>query len=116
MWHDASTPDPVFTDTLELDLATVEPSMAGPKRPQDRVALTSVAASFAKDLAAGTMGVPGDKADLRAPVEGANYDLGHWRRGDRAITSCTNTSNPYVLVARAVARKARAKGLSRSPG
>jgi aconitate hydratase len=116
MWHDASTPDPVFTDTLELDLSTVEPSLAGPKRPQDRVALTSVAGSFAKDLAAGTMGVPGDKADLRVPVEGANYDLGHGDVVIAAITSCTNTSNPYVLVAAGlVARKARAKGLKPKP-
>jgi aconitate hydratase len=116
MFRDASTPDPVFTDTLELDLATVEPSLAGPKRPQDRVALTNVAASFSKDLAAGTMGVPGDKADLRVPVEGANYDLGHGDVVIAAITSCTNTSNPYVLVAAGlVARKARAKGLRPKP-
>jgi aconitate hydratase len=116
MWHDASTPDPVFTDTLELDLSTVVPSMAGPKRPQDRVALTDIATSFAKDLAAGTMGVPGDKADLRVPVEGANYDLGHGDVVIAAITSCTNTSNPYVLVAAGlVAKKARAKGLKPKP-
>jgi aconitate hydratase len=116
MWRDASTPDPVFTDTLELDLSTVEPSMAGPKRPQDRVPLTQVAPSFAKDLAAGTMGVPGDKADLRVPVAGANYDLGHGDVVIAAITSCTNTSNPYVLVAAGlVARKARAKGLKPKP-
>ncbi len=116
MWRDSSTPDPVFTDVLELDLSTVEPSMAGPKRPQDRVALSSVASSFAKDLAAGTMGVPGDKADLRVPVEGANYDLGHGDVVIAAITSCTNTSNPYVLVAAGlVARKARAKGLKPKP-
>ncbi len=116
MWRDSDTPDPVFTDTLELDLATVEPSLAGPKRPQDRVALGNVATSFAKDLAAGTMGVPGDKADLRVPVAGANYDLGHGDVVIAAITSCTNTSNPYVLVAAGlVARKARAKGLRPKP-
>jgi len=112
LWRDASTPDPVFTDTMELDLSTVEPSMAGPKRPQDRVPLTQVSTSFAKDLAAGTMGVPGDKADLRVPVEGRNYDLGHGDVVIAAITSCTNTSNPYVMVAAGlVARKARALGL-----
>ncbi len=112
MWRDETTPDPVFTDTLELDLSTVEPSMAGPKRPQDRVALGSVGASFAKDLAAGTMGVPGDEANKRVPVEGSNFDLGHGDVVIAAITSCTNTSNPYVLVAAGlVARKARAKGL-----
>ncbi len=116
MWRDASTPDPVFTDTLELDMGTVEPSMAGPKRPQDRVALSGVAAGFSKDLAGGVMGVPGDKPDLRVPVAGANYDLGHGDVVIAAITSCTNTSNPYVLVAAGlVARKARAKGLHPKP-
>ncbi|NKC33237.1 aconitate hydratase AcnA [Falsiroseomonas selenitidurans] len=113
LWRDASTPDPVFTDTMELDLSTVEPSMAGPKRPQDRVPLTQVSTSFGKDLAAGTMGVPGDKADLRVPVSGKNYDLGHGDVVIAAITSCTNTSNPYVMVAAGlVARKARALGLT----
>ena len=112
MWRDDTTPDPVFSDTLELDLATVEPSMAGPKRPQDRVALGSVGTSFAKDLASGAMGVPGDKASKRVAVEGASFDLGHGDVVIAAITSCTNTSNPYVLVAAGlVARKARAKGL-----
>ncbi|MCA3366155.1 MAG: aconitate hydratase AcnA, partial [Roseomonas sp.] len=99
MFREEGMPDPVFTDTLELDLSTVEPSMAGPKRPQDRVALSNAAPAFLKDLAAGTMGVPGDQADLRVPVEGANYDLGHGDVVIAAITSCTNTSNPYVLVA-----------------
>jgi aconitate hydratase len=109
-------PDPVFTDTLELDLSTVEPSMAGPKRPQDRVALSNAAPAFLKDLAAGTMGVPGDQADLRVPVEGANYDLGHGDVVIAAITSCTNTSNPYVLVAAGlVAKKAVEKGLTAKP-
>ncbi len=116
MWRDATTPDPVFTDTLELDLATVEPSLAGPKRPQDRIGLGNVAASFRKDLAAGAMGVPGEQAELRVPVEGANFDLGHGDVVIAAITSCTNTSNPYVLVAAGlVARKARAKGLKPKP-
>jgi aconitate hydratase len=116
MWRDESTPDPVFTDTLELDLSTVEPSLAGPKRPQDRVALSGVAAGFQKDLAAGVMGVPGENANLRVPVEGAEYDLGHGDVVIAAITSCTNTSNPYVLVAAGlVARKARAKGLAPKP-
>jgi aconitate hydratase len=116
MFRDSSSPEPVFTDTLELDLSTVEASMAGPKRPQDRVALGNVGGSFAKDLAAGVMGVPGDKAELRVPVEGANYDLGHGDVVIAAITSCTNTSNPYVLVAAGlVAKKARAKGLRPKP-
>ncbi|RVT91468.1 aconitate hydratase AcnA [Rhodovarius crocodyli] len=116
MWRDATTPDPVFTDTLELDLSTVEPSLAGPKRPQDRVLLSGVAQGFEKDLAAGVMGVPGDQPNLRVPVAGANHDLGHGDVVIAAITSCTNTSNPYVLVAAGlVARKARAKGLMPKP-
>jgi aconitate hydratase len=116
MWHDATSPDPVFTDTLDLDLSTVEPSLAGPKRPQDRVALPQVATAFGKDLASGALGVPGDKAGLRVPVSGANHDLGHGDVVIAAITSCTNTSNPYVLVAAGlVARKARAKGLTPKP-
>ena len=113
LWREPGAPDPVFTDTLELDLSTVEPSMAGPKRPQDRVALSNAASAFAKDLAAGTMGVPGDEASKRVPVAGSNYDLGHGDVVIAAITSCTNTSNPYVLVAAGlVARKAVAKGLT----
>jgi aconitate hydratase len=116
MWRDASAPEPVFTDVLELDMSTVEPSLAGPKRPQDRVALSATAAAFAKDLAAGTMGVPGDEAGKRVAVEGANYDLGHGDVVIAAITSCTNTSNPYVLVAAGlVAQKAVAKGLTAKP-
>ncbi|MBR0646081.1 aconitate hydratase AcnA [Plastoroseomonas hellenica] len=116
MFREADSPDPVFSDTLELDLATVVPSLAGPKRPQDRVALSDTAPAFGRDLAAGIMGVPGDKADLRVPVEGADYDLGHGDVVIAAITSCTNTSNPYVLVAAGlVARKAVAKGLTAKP-
>mgnify|MGYP001500601157 CR=1 FL=1 len=116
LWRDSSAPEPVFTDTLELDLSTVEPSLAGPKRPQDRVALANAAAAFAKDLAAGTMGVPGDEATKRVKVEGADYDLGHGDVVISAITSCTNTSNPSVLVAAGlVARKAVEKGLKVKP-
>ena len=116
MFREEGMPDPVFTDTLELDLSTVEPSLAGPKRPQDRVALSNAAPACLKDLAAGTMGVPGDQADLRVPVEGANYDLGHGDVVIAAITSCTNTSNPYVLVAAGlVAKKAVEKGLTAKP-
>lgn len=115
MWRDDSTPDPVFTDMLELDLSTVVPSMAGPKRPQDRVVLTDIAASFVRDLPA--LAAPGaPPADARVPVAGANYDLGHGDVVIAAITSCTNTSNPYVLVAAGlVAQKARAKGLKPKP-
>jgi aconitate hydratase len=116
MFHDESTPEPIFTDTLELDLSTVVPSLAGPKRPQDRVALDNAAPAFAKELASGNLGVPGDKADLRVPVAGANYDLGHGDVVIAAITSCTNTSNPYVMVAAGlVAKKANEKGLTAKP-
>ncbi|GAA0608298.1 aconitate hydratase AcnA [Craurococcus roseus] len=116
LWRESGMPDPVFTDTLELDLSTVEPSLAGPKRPQDRVALSNAASAFARDLAAGAMGVPGDEASKRVPVAGSNYDLGHGDVVIAAITSCTNTSNPYVLVAAGlVARKAVQKGLTAKP-
>jgi aconitate hydratase len=115
MWRDDTTPDPVFTDTLELDLSTVVPSMAGPKRPQDKVVLTEIATSFAKELPnLAVQGAP--PLSARVPVAGANYDLGHGDVVIAAITSCTNTSNPYVLVAAGlVARKARAKGLAPKP-
>ncbi|MBY0337122.1 MAG: aconitate hydratase AcnA [Acetobacteraceae bacterium] len=116
MWRDASSPEPVFTDTLELDLASVEPSLAGPKRPQDRIALGSVASSFKKDLAAGAMGVPGDEAEKRVAVGDQGMELGHGDVVIAAITSCTNTSNPFVLVgAGLLARKARALGLKPKP-
>ncbi|KGM33578.1 aconitate hydratase AcnA [Inquilinus limosus] len=110
MWRDAGTPDPVFTDTLELDLGDVEPSLAGPKRPQDRVALTQAAGAFNKLLAdAGTAAAP-------TKVDGMDHDLDHGDVVIAAITSCTNTSNPSVMVAAGlVARKARERGLTRKP-
>lgn len=116
MFREEGQPDPVFTDTLELDMGTVEPSLAGPKRPQDRVALSNAAPAFAKELASGNLGVPGDKADLRVPVAGSNFDLGHGDVVIAAITSCTNTSNPYVLVAAGLlAKKANEFGLKPKP-
>ena len=116
MFRDENTPDPVFTDTLELDLSTVVPSMAGPKRPQDRVALDNAGPAVGKELASGNLGVPGDKADLRVPVAGANYDLGHGDVVIAAITSCTNTSNPYVMIAAGlIAKKANERGLTAKP-
>tara|TARA_R110000824_G_scaffold118960_11_gene271794 strand:+ start:578 stop:3868 length:3291 start_codon:yes stop_codon:yes gene_type:complete len=114
MFREKNTPDPVFTDTLELDLSSVVPSLAGPKRPQDRVALTDVAASFAGSLA-GEFGKP-DQAANRFAVEGKDFDLGHGDVVIAAITSCTNTSNPSVLVAAGlVARNARKLGLQVKP-
>jgi aconitate hydratase len=84
--------------------------------PQDRIALSGIAAAFQKDLASGALGVPGEEANKRVPVEGADYSLGHGDTVIAAITSCTNTSNPFVLVAAGlVARKARALGLTTKP-
>ncbi len=112
MWRDASTPEPIFSDTLELDISTVEPALAGPKRPQDRIALSDGAIAFKsalKDLA-------GVSTVREADVEGQDYKL---RDGDvviAAITSCTNTSNPSVLVAAGLlAKKANEKGLKPKP-
>ena len=107
--------DPIFTDTLELDLGTVLPSLAGPKRPQDRVLLRDAAAEFTRELTRG-LGVPADAVTTTAKVVGKAYEITHGDVVIAAITSCTNTSNPYVLVAAGlVARKARALGLSPKP-
>ncbi len=107
--------DPVFTDTLELDLSTVQPSLAGPKRPQDRVLLKDAASAFNTELTKG-LGVAADAVGVKAPVAGKGYEITHGDVVIAAITSCTNTSNPYVLVAAGlVARKARALGLTPKP-
>ena len=111
MWRD-DTVEPVFTDTLELDMGTVEASMAGPKRPQDRVPLKDAAPMFAEALKTEF------KKDTAAEVavEGANYSLSHGDVVIAAITSCTNTSNPSVMVgAGLLARNAVAKGLKVKP-
>lgn len=108
------TPDPVFTDTLELDLSTVQPSMAGPKRPEGRVDLGAVAKGFAAAME--TDYKKGAELSRRVPVEGEDFDLGHGDVVIAAITSCTNTSNPSVLMAAGLlARKAVAKGLTVKP-
>ncbi|MEQ9088187.1 MAG: aconitate hydratase AcnA [Alphaproteobacteria bacterium] len=115
MWRTDDAPEPVYTDTLELDLATVEPSLAGPKRPQDRVRLSAAAEGFARTL---DDAVGGDKkkAATRVAVEGGGYEIGNGDIVIAAITSCTNTSNPSVMVgAGLVARKAAAKGLKVKP-
>jgi aconitate hydratase len=115
MFLDETTPEPVFTDILELDLSTVVPSLAGPKRPQDRVALSDAATAFVGEITR-SMGVAPADVAKRFAVAGKNYDIGHGDVVIAAITSCTNTSNPYVLVAAGlVARKARAKGLTPKP-
>jgi aconitate hydratase len=113
MWHDSSSPDPVFTDTLELDLGSVEPSLAGPKRPQDRVALSKAKQGFADGLTAISASADASK---KVAVAGMDHKLGHGDVVIAAITSCTNTSNPNVLIAAGlVAKKAVEKGLSRKP-
>ncbi|KLK90608.1 aconitate hydratase [Microvirga vignae] len=114
MWRTAETPDPVFTDTLELDLGDVVPSLAGPKRPQDRVTLDNSKTEFL-----GAMEKEFRKAGetaKRVKVENANYDLGHGDVVIAAITSCTNTSNPSVMIGAGIlARNAVAKGLKSKP-
>src|SRR5271169_6013870 len=114
MFRVKTTPDPMFTDVLKLELGSVEPSLAGPKRPQDRVALKDVKTGFA-----GSMDKEfGKSAEMkkRVPVEGADYDIGHGDVVIAAITSCTNTSNPNVMIgAGLLARKAAAKGLTAKP-
>jgi len=114
MWRDAATPEPKFTDTLELDLSAVAPSLAGPKRPQDRVLLKDAPASFANALDK-EYGQAGQLAK-RVPVKGEAFDLGNGDVVIAAITSCTNTSNPSVLMAAGlVARNARKRGLKAKP-
>ena len=134
LWRDESTPDPVFSDTLELDLSDVEPSLAGPKRPQDKVALSNAAGSFTNYLAS-ELGIDptgaegnldaespsapskeGDGLDKEMPVEGENYAIRHGDVVIAAITSCTNTSNPSVMIgAGLLARNALEKGLTVKP-
>lgn len=139
MFRTTESEDPVFTSTLELDLTTVVPSLSGPKRPQDRVALKDVTRSFdaaLPDLSGGRIErtrLPADKQESRFvdegangvhdipeeaayPVNGADYHITDGSVVIAAITSCTNTSNPSVLVAAGlVARKARALGLNSKP-
>jgi len=114
LFRKKGAPDPVFTDTLELDLADVVPSLAGPKRPEGRVALTDVAKGFAAAMEAEYK----KAADMasRYKVEGANFDIGHGDVVIAAITSCTNTSNPGVLIgAGLLARNAVERGLTSKP-
>ena len=157
MWLDHAAPDPVFTDTLELDLSTVEPSLAGPRRPQDRVPLSDAKRAFGEALGsfgvdyrngshdqavADTFpasdptteqqpgGVPEPVADgpatatvaaakprsVRVSYDGAEFELHHGAVVIAAITSCTNTSNPSVMLgAGLLAKKAAARGLRSQP-
>jgi aconitate hydratase len=118
LFRTASAPDPVFTDTLELDLAAVEPSLAGPKRPHDRVALREMKEAFRAALTAPVkergFGLTPEDLARSASVEarGAKSELHHGAVVIAAITSCTNTSNPSVMLgAGLLARKAVARGM-----
>ncbi|GJD49404.1 Aconitate hydratase A [Methylobacterium crusticola] len=114
MWRDAQTPDPVFTDTLALDMTDVRPSLAGPKRPQDRVLLDGAKPGFAQSME--TEFRKAAEIAKRYAVEGANFDIGHGDVVIAAITSCTNTSNPSVMIgAGLLARNAVARGLRSKP-
>ncbi|HEU0161641.1 MAG TPA: aconitate hydratase AcnA [Rhizomicrobium sp.] len=114
LWRTAKSPDPVFTDTLSLDMTAVEPSMAGPMRPQDRVPLSGIAGNFAEHLI--TTFKKEDAANRRARLEGSEASIGHGDVVIAAITSCTNTSNPSVMIgAGLVAQKAVARGLKVRP-
>jgi aconitate hydratase len=113
LFRTTASSDPVFTETLTLDLGTVVPSLAGPKRPEGRQALPAIAEGFAAAL---VNEYGKTDAAARFPVEGRNFDLGHGDVVIAAITSCTNTSNPSVLIAAGLlARKAAAKGLAAKP-
>ncbi len=124
LFHTADSPEPVYSDTLELDLGTVEPSLAGPRRPQDRVRLKDVKTSFLKELD-GMLAVSKKKAAggnvsnttaVAEPVSAAVAGMEHGSVVIAAITSCTNTSNPSVMVASGlVAKKAVEKGLTVKP-
>lgn len=112
MWREKNSPDPIFTDTLELDISTIAPTMAGPKRPQDKVLLTDAKSSFNKLFSE----VVKEGHDKKVPVAGADFNMQHGHVVIAAITSCTNTSNPSVLVgAGLLAKKAREKGLLSKP-
>jgi aconitate hydratase len=114
MYRTKNTADPVFTDVLKLELSSVEPSLAGPKRPQDRIALKEVKSGFvqAMDREFNKAG----EIDKRVPVEGRSHTLGHGDVVIAAITSCTNTSNPSVMIAAGLlAKKAAEKGLTVKP-
>ena len=112
--------DPVFTDTLELDLGNVTPSIAGPKRPQDRIVLGNAKSAFKETLKGYSKSIDASKYGLYGvpthPVDGQDYDIHDGAVVIAAITSCTNTSNPSVLIgAGLLARNARMRGLTRKP-
>ncbi|MDA0997306.1 MAG: aconitate hydratase AcnA [Proteobacteria bacterium] len=113
MWSDANTPDAVYTDTMELDLTSVEPSIAGPKRPQDRIALSDASKAFKDNFKA----ISGGRAEqTKRAVANNDFELEDGAVIISSITSCTNTSNPAVLIAAGlVAKKAHARDLKPKP-
>ena len=112
LFHDATSSEASYSAVLELDLATIVPSLAGPKRPQDRIALTDMKPAFAEALQQIEPGANG----AAVPAPGADYELRNGSVVIAAITSCTNTSNPSVLIAAGlVAKKAAEKGLKTKP-
>jgi aconitate hydratase len=123
LFHTASTPEPQFTDSLELDLGTVEPALAGPKRPQDRVNLRDMKTEWEKSLTAPVghkgHGLTAEQLGATATVTtpaGATYTIKHGDVVIAAITSCTNTSNPSVMLGAGIlAKKAVEKGLTTKP-
>ncbi len=119
LWYDSSSPEKSYTAVLELDLSTVQPALAGPKRPQDRVDLSNMAQHFKESLTheVGHSGHGLSESDLsKSTLIGNEYDLNHGDVVIAAITSCTNTSNPGVMLAAGLlARNARALGLSVKP-
>jgi aconitate hydratase len=129
LWHTRDTPEAQYSDTLQLDLSTIEPSMAGPRRPQDRIPLSQVKNSFVQAMALAGTGAGSTTGSAtgaataaqvasRVPVtyQGETFELHDGAVVIAAITSCTNTSNPSVMIAAGlVAQKARALGLTRKP-
>ena len=122
LFRTSETPDPEYTATLELDLGTVVPSLAGPKRPQDRITLTDMKSEFKKALTAEKglhgFGLSAEEVNKKATIgtNGGSYEIGHGALVIAAITSCTNTSNPSVLVgAGLLAKKALELGLDVAP-
>jgi aconitate hydratase len=114
MWRDGDGSGTVYSDTLSLDLSDVQPCIAGPKRPQDKIVLSDAVKSFEDGFA--SLNTGGTARSTRTPVAGSSFDVGHGDVVIAAITSCTNTSNPSVLIgAGLVARKARERGLTVKP-
>ena len=120
LFYEQSSTTPKFTSNLELDLRTVEPSLSGPKRPQDRVSLSEMKSHWRASLNAETghqgHGIDPSRNSDSSPIEGRGCDLNHGDVVIAAITSCTNTSNPSVMIAAGLmARNARSRGLQIKP-